>query len=510
MRMLIGGMIVVVACGGSEPETPTPPAPQEETPTETETVETAVETPEPEVDPADSWVELLHALPGTWVSTSNAYRNEARQVGRLVDGDLESAWNSFSDSSTASIFVRVPEGATIRAIEMTAGYTKVSDETDLFTGNRRVTRVELRQGSNVLQSASLDPEVRELQRVVLDEPASGDLEIRLASYTPGTNTRWTELCVSELRVLGEASDAQVDQRQPMVHLGPLPPKDPAAHGQRLLDEVQAMVSSDDQMLDIGTSVRAFNGIFTRNRNVTLNAQLRAGSCYFIVGQSHQQVPEEVDYFPANIDVTVGEDSFVSDVEEPDPDFLVGYNREICPEETTRAEMVLSGDHMASYWLHIFARPDPDAHPEDGADLADDAMVESVTGQASDDGRADFMLTREGLHLTELTLGPSVENRQIEDPRATFSKADDDRVYCLTRLENPSREATTLYMGWERDDRPADPDDQGAWGRAMNIPAQPRYVTFGYRGTGQRPARYRCVIRDEDGVVLGRANYELTE
>ena len=92
-----------------------------------------------------------------------------------------------------------------------------------------------------------------------------------------------------------------------------------------------------------------------------------------------------------------------------------------------------------------------------------------------------------------------------DARTTFSRANDPRIYCLVRLENPEREAGGITMGWERVDRESDDP-----GRLMNVPAQPRYVTFGFTGTRRPAGRYRCVVRTPGGALLGSAAFDLEE
>lgn len=491
MRSL--ALVFLLACGGetSEPipaPTPAPPATPTAAPSEAPPLEEPAAEPE---DPSASWVELLHALPGTWVSASDAYQNDPRQVGRLVDGDLETAWNGFSGSANASLFVRAPQTATIRAVELTVGYTRVQRGRDLFTGNRRIRRVKL-SSEGFVQEAALDPESRELQRIVLDQPVKQDLEIYVLDSMPGTESEWRELCVSELRVLGDATDAQPDSRQPMVFVGHLPPVDPVASALRLLNGVLADQSSDSRS-SVGRPMRFFSGVLGDDAQ-TLREHVPAGACYSVIGEADRRRPWEADAYPPSVEAR-----FAGEVYENTADVSIVIG-EICAEESGSLEIVIEPAGLISYWMQVFETSELDAE-----------RVDDETGSGRvDDGTSDFVLEREGLHLTEMTLGPQVESREVVDPRATFSKANDDRVYCLARLENPDREATTLYMGWERDDRPADRDDSSEWGRTMSIPAQPRYVTFGYRGTGQRAGRHRCVIRDEDGVVLGRVNYDLTE
>jgi hypothetical protein len=160
--------------------------------------------------------------------------------------------------------------------------------------------------------------------------------------------------------------------------------------------------------------------------------------------------------------------------------------------------------------------DEDGNPIDDGDIGIDDSDEEVgeyddevaagPAMASDPADGPVLATREeGIHLTELTLASNVEERQAVDPRQSYSRASDERVYCLVRLENPDREATTLVMRWENVDNPERGSD-----RDVNVPTQARYVTWGYTGTRGRAGRYRCVIRDAQDNVLGSIAYELTE
>ena len=134
-------------------------------------------------------------------------------------------------------------------------------------------------------------------------------------------------------------------------------------------------------------------------------------------------------------------------------------------------------------------------------------IDTTSGPGTEPEAGALLLSNdEGLQLTELTLAADVVDRQAVDPRHTFSKASDQRVYCLVRLDNEDRVETEIFMGWERVGRPP-PDDPG---REMTVRAGPRYVTWLYRGTRQPPGRYRCVVRDLGGELLGQVAYELTE
>jgi hypothetical protein len=121
------------------------------------------------------------------------------------------------------------------------------------------------------------------------------------------------------------------------------------------------------------------------------------------------------------------------------------------------------------------------------------------------GGGPELLEADGIRVTELALATAIEGGQPVDPRTTFSKASDERVYCFVRLDNIAEVETSISIGWERADRPSDSP-----GASLRVPAQERYRTFAFTGTRRPAGRYRCVVRSEGGSVLGRIEFELTE
>jgi len=214
-----------LACGDDDAEQPTPEAETTEAP-ETETAEPEAEVAEPETPatPATPEVDLLGAV-GTELAVSSAYRDRSAEVPRLFDGDLETAWNSASGELTDSwIEVRIPEGAEVTGIEMTAGYTRVA-RNDLFTSNHRITKVRVTKDGEELVVHELDRESRELQRIGASGGA-GVYRIEVVEVLPGEREDWTETCVSELRVLGRATNATEGKRFPVYGIGTLPERAP--------------------------------------------------------------------------------------------------------------------------------------------------------------------------------------------------------------------------------------------------------------------------------------------
>ncbi|MCZ7684746.1 MAG: DUF2914 domain-containing protein [Sandaracinaceae bacterium] len=124
------------------------------------------------------------------------------------------------------------------------------------------------------------------------------------------------------------------------------------------------------------------------------------------------------------------------------------------------------------------------------------------------GVAGLAAAQEGeLSVTEIVLGSQVENG-VPTPAATSFARTDRAVYCMVRLENPSREAGTLRFAFERAE--GDPAERAGTGLAIEYPARPRYRTLA-RGTLNRPpGQYRCVVRTEEGRVLSHADFTVTE
>ncbi len=206
LRPWLIALALVVACGSDEEQATTAPDPAPEAPPEAETSPAEPTEPEAPPEPEGDPVDLLQAVPTT-VKVSSAYRDRSSQVPRLFDGDDQTAWNSATDDLVGSwIEVELPEDATVDHLEMTAGYLKSGGDTDLFTGNHRVSKVKvLREGQEV-GSYDLLASSRALQSI----PASGGggtWRIEIAETVPGSKESWKEICISELRVFGRAPDA---------------------------------------------------------------------------------------------------------------------------------------------------------------------------------------------------------------------------------------------------------------------------------------------------------------
>ena len=167
-------------------------------------------------------VDLLHAI-GADVAVSTTYRNQRGQADALIDGDLETAWNSRTGELTTSwIEVRLPPTAHVTSLAMTVGFTHVSERgADLFPGNHRVRRVRVLHDGVVATEHALDVSSRALQSVPVSG-GGGVYRIEIVETEPGSRSDWREVCVSELRVMGTDPGARPGQRVPRVGIGALP------------------------------------------------------------------------------------------------------------------------------------------------------------------------------------------------------------------------------------------------------------------------------------------------
>lgn len=132
--------LLLVACSGPAADAPegqaTEPASEPAEP-----AEPAAGEPAPE--PAQSTVDLLHAVT-TDIAVSTVYRGRGDRVPQIADGEMATAWCSESgDLVGAWIEIRIPANATVTSMAMTAGFAQPPSDADLFDGNHRIARVRV-------------------------------------------------------------------------------------------------------------------------------------------------------------------------------------------------------------------------------------------------------------------------------------------------------------------------------------------------------------------------------
>jgi Protein of unknown function (DUF2914) len=109
-------------------------------------------------------------------------------------------------------------------------------------------------------------------------------------------------------------------------------------------------------------------------------------------------------------------------------------------------------------------------------------------------------------VTEVVVARAIEDHEPVGAGTTFSAADGP-FFCFVRVENRSRAEGAVFVAWEAaDGGPA----SARGGLRLAISASPRFRTYARNGMTRAAGAYRCVVRDEDGNVLGSAEYTLTD
>lgn len=158
-------------------------------------------------------------LAPTVVAVSSTVDNAKIRPDHLVDGKLDTAWNSVTGETNPWIAVRIPAGAHVTAIKMTAGFTAVDTKLgDLFTENIRIQKVALSRDGKRLLETTLDIENRGMQTLAINA-GGGDYRIDVLATVPGSKKTWKEVAVSELEVWG--TPAPVDPTAKPIKVGPV-------------------------------------------------------------------------------------------------------------------------------------------------------------------------------------------------------------------------------------------------------------------------------------------------
>lgn len=202
---------------------------------------------------------LLDIVPSK-VAVSSAVQNPRDFPEHIVDGRLDTAWNGKTGDLVGGwIAFRVPKDAKVRRIELIVGYDKVKGDVDLFTANHRIKSVTVsRDGKKVLDH-TFDTSKRALQAIDIDGPG-GDYQIKVTATEPGTNPKWKELVVSELRVVGDPGKARSSGKDPVrVSVGGLD-KEP--------DEIQVDVIPATEIVGPAADLAAVCSTWLRSLDAT--------------------------------------------------------------------------------------------------------------------------------------------------------------------------------------------------------------------------------------------------
>ena len=118
------------------------------------------------------------------------------------------------------------------------------------------------------------------------------------------------------------------------------------------------------------------------------------------------------------------------------------------------------------------------------------------------------MAQDALTVAEITTARAYTSAEgASDPTTTFRRTD-GRVFVVVRIENPARTEQDIRVAFERAEGTAAPGARG--GVALHIPASPRYRTMARISTNRAPGRWRAVVRNAEGEVIGQVEFEITE
>jgi hypothetical protein len=164
-------------------------------------------------------VNLLKTVPTT-IAVSSTVDNAAILPAQLVDGKLDTAWNSRTDELVGAwIAVRVPKGAHVTGFKLTAGFTHRQGNQDWFLWNARIKKLRISHDTSSID-VSLDPNNRELQAIPFTGDA-GDYKLEVLEIVPGARATWREIAVSEFEVWGDVDGKPRGGVKPTVVVGSL-------------------------------------------------------------------------------------------------------------------------------------------------------------------------------------------------------------------------------------------------------------------------------------------------
>jgi hypothetical protein len=145
-----------------------------------------------------SEISLLRRTPAK-LTLSSRVDNPRDFPEHLVDENPATAWNGKTGDLNAWISVTLDPRVNVRAIAITAGFTKG----DLFEKNVRITKLRIEREGKELKVVSLDPSKREAQVLPINEPG-GNYKLTVVETQQGSTATWKEVVVSELAFLGDA------------------------------------------------------------------------------------------------------------------------------------------------------------------------------------------------------------------------------------------------------------------------------------------------------------------
>jgi hypothetical protein len=109
-----------------------------------------------------------------------------------------------------------------------------------------------------------------------------------------------------------------------------------------------------------------------------------------------------------------------------------------------------------------------------------------------------------LAVSEVVIATGVEDHEPVGTATSFSRG--TPLYCFIRAQNRTGADATLLVSWENAE--GEPS-RARGGTHLTVPARPSFRTYARTVVARDPGSYRCVVRSEDGAVLGSASFSIS-
>ena len=146
-------------------------------------------------------VNLLTAVPAQ-VVVSSVSSPGMSGPSRMVDGRLDTAWNSRSgDLVGAWVAVSLPADAQVTGLRLVPGYLRNYQGVEQWERNHRIRRIAVWHDGAPVGEFDLDPSRPEAQAIAVSG-GGGLWRIEVRETVAGSVARYQEACITELEVLG--------------------------------------------------------------------------------------------------------------------------------------------------------------------------------------------------------------------------------------------------------------------------------------------------------------------
>ncbi len=147
---------------------------------------------------------------------------------------------------------------------------------------------------------------------------------------------------------------------------------------------------------------------------------------------------------------------------------------------------------------------PDVVPAPESPVAAEPELDTTTREEPEI-EAPNLAESEGVHLKRLVLARAVENREPIEAGTTFEIDSEKRIYAFISVVNPTASESEVTVSWA----PADGGRERGK-TIVSVGAHPRWRTWAYTRGIQTPGKWKVIIRNSAGEIIGEAPFEVTE